>query len=618
MRIKRVFLFVLASVLLLNPGNRLLHAQTVIDSLESLDGWQIFSQGLTTQIKEDSGRKGMALNFDLDSSRNWVVVSKQFTSLVLPSHFKLVFYIRGISPDNNLELKFIDKKGNVFWKKWENFKFSFKWQKIELPSSEIKFGWGPDSGGKLGQVDKIELGVSKGLGGKGEVMVSALTYSPDENPVKASASSFESQDLAPDNAVDNSKKSRWSSDHSDPQWLMVDYGKIKEIIGLTLYWEAAYGKAYDIQVSSDNEKWQTVYSTEHGVGGIDEIEVAPVKARYVKVYGRQRGTYWGYSIYELVLKTTAEPWGEGEAAGVFMKHSYEFSTNVGTGAGKIYTAKFYIPGSWKDSEPVMFLIDKDADASLAVNGKNVIELSVSSSKAGISVKKYLKFDAFNTVSVISKNTGKDLKPFSTLVLSSDTNAYMAKLKKLREDDPKAYYYYLAETEPVGYFPYWLNKQEGYWTVVGIDKDFKESLFYEDGTLEPYKSFTIAPFLYLNDRLITRQDVKLVQSQESNYLPLPRVQWNHPDVDLVINSFAGGTENAAVTYMKYLVRNKSGKKIKGKLFLAVRPFEINPPWQWGGFNNIHDIRQNDGFIDVNEYRIFPLSSLSAFAQSPCKR
>jgi chondroitin AC lyase len=103
----------------------------------------------------------------------------------------------------------------------------------------------------------------------------------------------------PSHVCDGDLKTRWSSEYSDPQWIYVDLGAIHEIQQVVVFWEAAYAKAYEIQISSDAHAWITVFSTTDGDGGADVIEFDPVAARYVRVYGTRRGTGYGYSILEL-------------------------------------------------------------------------------------------------------------------------------------------------------------------------------------------------------------------------------------------------------------------------------------------------------------------------------
>ena len=77
----------------------------------------------------------------------------------------------------------------------------------------------------------------------------------------------------------------------------MDLGATSSISQVLLNWETAYGKEYEIQVSGDGANWTTVYSTTTGDGGIDDLDVSGV-GRYVRMYGTQRGTQWGYSLWE--------------------------------------------------------------------------------------------------------------------------------------------------------------------------------------------------------------------------------------------------------------------------------------------------------------------------------
>lgn len=101
------------------------------------------------------------------------------------------------------------------------------------------------------------------------------------------------------NATDGVSTTRWSSDYNDNNWIFVDLGEEKEISGVNLSWEYAYGAKYKIQVSNDSTTWTDVYTENNGNGGTDEIRFdQTVRGRYVRMLGIQRGTGFGYSLYE--------------------------------------------------------------------------------------------------------------------------------------------------------------------------------------------------------------------------------------------------------------------------------------------------------------------------------
>ncbi|AZH29644.1 cellulase family glycosylhydrolase [Paenibacillus sp. M-152] len=123
----------------------------------------------------------------------------------------------------------------------------------------------------------------------------------------ATASSVEDSSKAADFAIDGDPQTRWSSQYSDPQWISVDLGSTTKINGVTLNWEAAYAKSYQVQTSTDDDHWTTVYSTTTGDGGIDKISFEVTDARYVKMNGIERATSYGYSLWEFEVHSADEP-----------------------------------------------------------------------------------------------------------------------------------------------------------------------------------------------------------------------------------------------------------------------------------------------------------------------
>jgi hypothetical protein len=114
----------------------------------------------------------------------------------------------------------------------------------------------------------------------------------------ATASSSENSAAFPASAaVDGNTGTRWSSAFSDPQWLQVDLGATATITSVTLNWETAYGKSFQIQTSANASTWTTIYSTTTGTGGVQNLTVSG-SGRYVRLYGTVRSTQYGYSLWE--------------------------------------------------------------------------------------------------------------------------------------------------------------------------------------------------------------------------------------------------------------------------------------------------------------------------------
>jgi beta-glucanase (GH16 family) len=125
------------------------------------------------------------------------------------------------------------------------------------------------------------------------------------------ASSTESAAAFPAGAaVDGDAGTRWSSAFSDPQWIQVDLGARTAVDQVTLSWEAAYARAFQVQVSDDAATWTTIWSTTSGTGGVQTLAVSGT-GRYVRLNLTARATGWGYSLWEVEVFGTA-PGGPGD------------------------------------------------------------------------------------------------------------------------------------------------------------------------------------------------------------------------------------------------------------------------------------------------------------------
>ncbi len=177
---------------------------------------------------------------------------------------------------------------------------------------------------------------------------------------EATASSHENNHTAA-LAVDGDMSSRWGSLYTDPQSITVDLGEEILINRVVLRWETAFGKDYTIEVSTDNENWETVYTSVGGKGGVETIDFDDTTARYVKMNGTARGSSFGYSLYEFEVyymlrpepEITPEDFGitldgdyalgfaEGDVAADY--EGLEFDTDtLATGSVLTYNGKDYI------------------------------------------------------------------------------------------------------------------------------------------------------------------------------------------------------------------------------------------------------------------------------------
>src|SRR5579859_7695018 len=216
----------------------------------------------------------------------------------------------------------------------------------------------------------------------------------------ATASSLENATFPASNAVDGNLGTRWSSAFSDPQWLEVDLGSVQSICQVTLNWEAAYGKAFQIQTSTDNATWTPVFSTTTGTGGTQTLTVSG-SGRYIRMFGTARGTQYGYSLFEFQVFGTGSGGGGCGTANIALNHpatasslenaTFPASNAVDGNTGTRWSSQF--------SDPQWLQVDLGSTQSIC---QVVIQWETASGKA---YQIQVSNDAANWTTIYSTTTG---------------------------------------------------------------------------------------------------------------------------------------------------------------------------------------------------------------------
>lgn len=183
--------------------------------------------------------------------------------------------------------------------------------------------------------------------------------------------------------------------------------------------------------------------------------------------------------------------------------------------------------------------------------------------------------------------------------------------------PEAVYREMAKDNLRGCFPRYFSNEQSYWTVSGVNSDSDEALINEDGMVEVNKGcFSIEPFLCTKKGLLTWNDVHKTASLPEGYLPIPALTWRKDSLQLQTQIFSDGPAGESILYLQYKLSNFGTNPTSGNLYLAVRPFQVNPPWQnlnWpGGTARIESMTFRDNRIQVNDTKtIYTLSRPDAF-------
>ena len=409
---------------------------------------------------------------------------------------------------------------------------------------------------------------------------------PPKTVWRVTASSEAGDEYAAQFVTDGKTDTRWSSVADDTQWLQIDLGSCSMISGVTLHWEEAFGKNYEIQTSLvRSSQWTTVYSTENGGGSSEEIFFPPVAARYVRLVCLRRATSWGYSLWEIDLHSVEESplAGNQDCPDQWFRNG-EWSRAWLEGGGQsqsiVMDLRRTLPLNgvrvgWGSSPPVQ------AHLAISADQKNWSE--VGSVHIGVGGFDSLPDACLNTrylrITMAAPTSGMRMA-FRELTL----------LRPTQESEPLMRYHRAASRAQAGLYPDTLHHRQVYWTVVGLPCDSQESLFDEYGTIEAVMhSCTVMPYLRVNGKILTASDAtRVTQELEEAILPMPSVTWLFPELTLSVESLIQGSVTDSVNIACYTITNASRRTLTGDFLLAIRPIQVNPVWQHGGLSPIREM------------------------------
>ena len=470
----------------------------VLDDFEQISTWTAHpSEGVSVTLHLDAGVRGRALRIDFDfhGGSGYALVRRRL-DLDLPPNYAFGLYLRGESPNNNLEFKLVDSTGdNVWWSNQRDFEFPARWTKITRRKRHIQFAWGPVGGGEIKRVAALEIAITAGRGGKGSVWLDELTLTslePDQpyNLTPKVTASSSARAHAPALAVDGDTSTFWQSGTGDAA-LTLDFLRSRELGGVVIDWSPrAPATRYALELSDDGALWRVGYDVTAGSGRRDYLPLPEAETRFLRVRVPRPA-----AIRELRVQ----------------------------------------PVAWSATRNAMFES-------------------------------------------------------------------------------------IAGESPRGSYPRYFDRQMVYWTVAGVSGDTRQALVSEDGAVEPFAfEWSLEPFLRVDDTLLTWADVSRRPSLAAGSLPVPTVEWTHGDLSLAVTTFVSGAPDSTTLLVRYRLRNAGAAPRNATLFVAIRPFQVNTPWQFlngtGGAARIRSITYDGAVVRVrgaDSTRIVaPLTTPSSF-------
>ncbi|HEV3457550.1 MAG TPA: discoidin domain-containing protein [Thermoanaerobaculia bacterium] len=148
--------------------------------------------------------------------------------------------------------------------------------------------------------------------------------------------------------------------------------------------------------------------------------------------------------------------------------------------------------------------------------------------------------------------------------------------------PNAFFAAVAKASPRGSYPRAIAGEQSLWTLVGVDGGHDQGLLDQDGRLEAGSGgFSVEPFVLSRGELVGWSGVRPTPSLAAGYLPIPSVRWRRAGLAFEVTAFAAGPRDSPVLYARYRLRNRTAAALRPRLFLVLRPFQVDPPSQWLG-------------------------------------
>ncbi len=195
---------------------------------------------------------------------------------------------------------------------------------------------------------------------------------------------------------------------------------------------------------------------------------------------------------------------------------------------------------------------------------------------------------------------------------------------------------LAKESARGWYPEYFLDAASYWTIAGVDGDHREALISRHGQVELFKSGpSLEVFNWCEGRLWTWADAAespggFECSLEDGYIPMPTAAWRAGPLRIAATVYGAEPASIGVTLddtgkdpkvmlVRIVIRNQHTRTAEGTLFVALRPFQVNPPYQFlntpGGAAPVHAL-EFSGRRAVADGRVFESLSEPSAAGATC--
>lgn len=412
---------------------------------------------------------------------------------------------------------------------------------------------------------------------------------PPRSTWQASSSATEVPALAPRNAIDGDPATKWGGPFSPGHWMQVDLGRATRIGGVVLHWDLAFAVTYRVQASLDGAQWADVYEAIDSAGTTDYVFFPAVRARYIRIASVPQTADWGVNIFEIEpIHASRTPRVTGLADGADPTglwrpgSSFELVRREGETNARELRIAFVRPQRLAGMEVYWAA----ARAAVRLEARDAM---------GTWTSLATDPEALGKTSFLAAREAQAVSELRLIVTpKSGVAPAIERLRLLgpvRVLTPMKRYEIAASRAHRELFPESLHARQVYWTVVGVPGGRQKSIFDEYGHVEPFKNGPLVQAIWRDDsgRTVAAGNVPLSHSLREGWMPMPAVEWS-PQPGMKVRSEAFGLQHGEqpVTLVRHRIENNGRDRVAGHLALAIRPMQINPPWQNGGLSSIREI------------------------------
>ena len=428
-------------------------------------------------------------------------------------------------------------------------------------------------------------------------LFSSVTHAADLPPRaewKASSSSRQVPAMDVRHLIDGDAKTVTGGAFSPGHWFQIDLKQPATLAGARVTWDVSNPEGYSLQTSLDGTTWQTAYTMRDSLGGIESLYFAPREARYLRLASPDRTSDWGVSVFELEpldARTAARVAGLDARQAAALWQGGEAIQVPGDKRGT-HTLEITLPRA----EPTTGLV-VDWAASTGAARLQARDVAgrwhdlAHDAQAGSRTQSWLAADAPITAQAL-RLTVEGGRPGIQRLRLLGPAAVMTPMKR---------YQIAASGAHRALFPASLQMQQTYWTAVGVHAGMQKSIFDEYGNIEAFKGAPLVQPIWrsADGRSAGAAGQPVRHALRDGWKPMPSATWSpQPGLELQSEAFAVQLGTQPVTFVRHRLRSTGNAAVTGTLTLAVRPMQMNPPWQNGGLSPIRTIATESGRVDIN--------------------